>query len=397
MIKILVICSDFDGVGKFRQLDPHLTIDDPEIDIEIRFLTDGTLNLVNEGYTSQFNIIFYNKTLPFSKREYFDMFMNIVKKHNIKLIYDIDDYFILTNTHLNYKQWKESKAQEVTESNLRMVDAVITTTPIYKNKLKEYNPNVYVIENGFNSVEQQFISKKRWINDRVKFIWSGGISHRPDLSLLKRSFEGFSKDFMNKCQIFMAGFDLRMRTQHGVLKSDPRKNEWSFFEDIFTNKGKWLDNDYREFLNKYDDTDFGWNEDFKDSFYNRIWTKPITIFGENPGLFNNTVSLAPLKSGVLFNLYKSQLKLIECGAHRTPIIASNYGPYTIDDIEKNEFGFLVNEDDIMGWYDKMKYFVDNPGEITRMGNRLHEYVMDNYEIQVLNKKRIEIYKEILNS
>lgn len=396
MINILVLCSDFDGVGKFRQLDPHLTMNDPEIHIEIRFLIDGTLNLLNENYISNFNMIFYNKTLPFSKQEYLETFLNIVKRYNIKLVYDIDDYFILTNTHLNYKQWKESNAQEITEKNLRMVDGVITTTPIYKNKLLEYNKNVFVVENGVNSKEQQFISKKRYLNDKVKFIWSGGISHRSDLSLLTRSFTEFSKDFMSKSQIFMAGFDLRMRTQFGTVKSDPRKNEWTFFEDIFTNKGKWLDNKNREFLNKYDDNDFGWNEDLKDSFYNRIWTKPITIYGENVGQFNNMVSLAPLKSNNTFNLYKSQLKLIECGIHRVPIIASNYGPYTIDNIEKNEFGFLIDENNSMGWYEKMKYFVDNPHEINRMGNLLYEYIMDNYEIDVLNKKRAEIYKKIVN-
>lgn len=396
MIKILVICSDMDGVGKYRLLDPHLTMNDPEIDIEIRFLVDGTLNLTYEPYTSQFNIIFYNKTLPFAKREFFDRFMEIVKKHNIKLIYDIDDYFILTSSHLNYKQWKDSGNKEVTEANLKLADAVITTTPIYQEFLKQYNDNVHVVENGFNSKEQQYQSQKRHLNDRTKFIWSGGISHMPDISLLRRSIENLDKDFLNKSQLFMCGYDLRMRTPQGVLKADPRSNEWTRFEDVFTNKGKWIDNDYRIFLNKYDDTDYGYSDEFKDVFYQRVWTKPISVFAENLGLYSNSVSLAPLKSNSTFNLYKSQLKVVEAGAHGTPIILSKYGPYLLDDIEKNGFGFEIREDDPMGWYEKMKWFVDNSGEIKVMGDRLKEYVYDNYEIQILNKKRAQIYKDVVN-
>jgi len=39
---------------------------------------------------------------------------------------------------------------------------------------------------------------------------------------------------------------------------------------------------------------------------------------------------------------KSQLKIIEAGIHKCPVIASNYGPYTLD-IEDGKHGFLINE------------------------------------------------------
>ncbi len=236
MIKILVLTSDTDGIGYYRNFMPHLTINDPDFDIDIRMLQDGTLNLLDPNFMKQYNIVFYNKAIPFAKPEFFDVFNQIVKGNNIKIVYDIDDYWILSPSHGNYDMWKKTKADEAIVKALREADHVTTTTPLFAERISEENPNVTVLENGVNLDEQQWIFDKK-PSEKIRFLWGGGISHLVDLRLLRSSFELFDKDFLKKSQLIMCGYDLRVRTPKGMIqKSDPKTNAWSQFEDIFSNK-----------------------------------------------------------------------------------------------------------------------------------------------------------------
>lgn len=400
MIKILVLTSDVDGIGYYRNFMPHLSINDPDYDIDIRMLQDGTLNLLDPRFMSQYNILFYNKAIPFAKSEYIVAFNEILKNFNIKVVFDIDDYWILSSSHLNYDIWKKTKADESVVKSLKEADHVTTTTSLFANRISEENPNVSVLENSVNLEEQQW-NFNRKPSDKVRFLWGGGISHLVDLRLLKTSFELFDKNFLNKCQLYMCGYDLRVRTPKGMIqKSDPSTNQWSKFEDIFSNKWKYItNNNHREYLKTYDDKDYGIKEEFKDEFYQRRWTRPILNYGH---MYNEAdVCLAPLKNNSMFNYYKSNLKVIEAGAHHCPIIASNYGPYTINDIEGKEDGkrkgFLIDENKPKMWYEKMKFYADNPDAMREHGENLYEYVKDNLCIKVVGEKRKQLYKKLIEN
>lgn len=397
MIKVLVLSADNDGVGYYRILNPHLTMNDPEIECEIRLLSDGTIPLFDERFISQYNIIFFNKAIPFREKAMAEKFYGLVDKYNIKLIFDIDDYWILNNTHINYKQWKASKSQEKVEAVMKNADAITTTTSLYADLLKKVNPNVHVLENAVNFKEQQWTSNKIK-SDKIRFIWGGGISHMPDLRLLKDDFKKIDKDFREKAQMYMCGFDLRVRMAGGKVGiDDGRRSAWGHFESIFTNNYKFVNGNYSSFLMKFrDNGKFGVEPDFADEYYQRRWTKAILEYGT---MYNEAdVSLSPLKGEHSFNYAKSQLKLIEAGAHHMPLIASNYGPYTIDDIDGRKTGlqkgFLINENK-SNWYEKMKWYVDNPNAVKEHGENMYQYVKENYEITVINKKRAELYKEIV--
>jgi glycosyltransferase involved in cell wall biosynthesis len=401
-IKVLVLSSDNDGVGYFRVLNPHLHLNNhPEYGIEcdIRLLSDPTIPLLDENFIKRYNIIFYNKVLPL-RDDIKPMFFGLLVKYDIKLVYDIDDYWILNSTHLNYKQWKANNSSKIVEDNIRSVDHIITTTPIFSKRISELNPNISVIENGVNLKEKQWKSDKTQ-SEKIRFIWGGGISHIPDLRLLKDDFKLFDKDFLSKTQMYMCGYDLRIRTKEGIKMDNPNRSQWTHFESIFTNSGKYItDNEYKKYLMEYkqDNVTYGVNDKFKDNWYQRRITKPILLYGT---MYNEAdIGLAPLKGeGHQFNMMKSQLKVIEAGAHHMPLIASNYGPYTIDDIEgkndKKQKGWLINEPSKGQWYEKMKWYVDNPNAIKEHGENLYEYVKNNYSLEVLTKKRAEIYKEIL--
>lgn len=400
MVKMLVLSSDTDGIGMYRNFMPHLTINDPDFDIDIRMLQDGTLNMLDPHFLAQYNIIFYNKAIPFSKPEYYQAFDEIVQKFGIKIVYDIDDYWILNSSHLNYDVWKKTKADEEIVRSLKKADVVTTTTKLFAERIKEENPNVAVMENAVNLEEQQWTFNRR-PSDKIRFLWGGGISHMTDLRLLKTSFELFDKDFLKNSQLFMCGYDLRVRTPKGMIqRSDPRTNQWSFFEDIFSNRGKYIiNNEHRKYLHSYDDKNYGINEDFINEFYQRRWTRPILNYGH---MYNEAdVCLAPLKNNSMFNFYKSNLKVIEAGAHHCPIIASDYGPYTIDDIEGKkdgkQKGFLIDETKPKMWYEKMKFYSENPDIVREHGENLYEYVKENLCIKVVGEKRKQLYKKLTDN
>jgi len=398
--KILVLSADNDGVGYYRVLNPHLCLNDSDIETDIRLLSDPMIPLLDENFLKEYKIIFYNKILPI-RQDLIPQFMSLLAKYNIKLVYDIDDYWKLNSTHLNYKNWKQNNSDEIVENTIRTSDYVVTTTPLFSERIKELNPNTVVIENGVNLDEMQWTSNKTK-SDKIRFLWGGGISHMPDLRLMQDEFKKFDKEFLKKTQLYLCGFDLRVRTKDGIKMDDPARSQWTHFESIFTNKGKYIINDeYKKFLNKYEQNNitYGYNEKFKDEFYQRRITKPILLYGT---MYNEAdVALAPLKGeGHQFNYCKSQLKVVEAGAHKMPLIASNYGPYTIDDIEGKkdgkQKGFLIDEKN-HNWYEKMKWYSENPEAIKEHGNNMYEYVKQNYSMKVLSKKRAEFYKKIVNN
>ncbi len=400
MIRVLVLSSDNDGVGYYRTLNPHLCMNDPDIKIDVRLLSDYTLPLLDENFLRHFNIIFYNKVIPFANDEKQKIFNDLCKKHNIKIIYDIDDYWVLDNTHLNYKNWKNNKSGEKIESMIKGADVVTTTTKIFADRIAELNPNVVVLENAINMKEQQWCSNKTE-SDRVRFIWGGGISHQVDIRLFRDDFKKFDKDFLNDAQLIMCGYDLRVKMKDGSITKDAKnRSQWCLFENIFNNDGKYVtDMKYREFLINSDNFDndntYGYREEHLNNFFQRRHTKPILVYGT---MYNEAdVALAPLKNNHSFNRYKSQLKLIEAGAHKMPLIASKYGPYDMicDDLEGKidgkQKGWLIDENK-SNWYEKMKWYVNNKNAIIDHGLANHEHFLKNYEMEVVNKKRANLYK-----
>ena len=222
--KVLVLNVDCDGVGLHRLLSPYSCFNDPDIEINIRLLMDSTLPLYDEGFLSQYKIIVFNKPLPFHNEEVKVVFHNIIKKYNIKLVFDLDDYWVLSNSHPNYKIWKQQNSQAEVENQIRQADAITTTTKFLAEKISEFNSNVIIVPNAVNLKEQQWISKKK-PSDKVRFLWGGGITHLVDLRLLKPSFEKFDNNFLQNAQLYLCGFDLRMNTPQGMKKDDIRSEE----------------------------------------------------------------------------------------------------------------------------------------------------------------------------
>lgn len=394
MIKILVNSYTAGGCGKFRVNDPHQMLKELFKD-EIEVTFNDNINYKDELYLKQFDLIFFHK-LPYfaysSQEEFYSKMLKDIKilfettkRLNIKVVVDIDDYWRgLTNDQMIIKCVLEC---------LRSADLVITPVENLYLEVKKLNKNVVIIPNAINPLEEQFINKQTE-SDLLRFGWLGGSSHIEDIKLLS----GICNT--NKYQMVLCGFDLRgnmnIHTDKGVVSRNilPSETVWGTYEKIFTNNYQNINKDYLEYLNEFE-YECNYNDKFES--YRRIWTKPIESYATGYDEFD--VSLIPLKD-TQFNLYKSQLKIIEAGFKHKPIICSNFGPYKIDLIKYNKQENILDGNALI--VDKPKQWLQNAKLLENkdmrieLGERLYQTVKDKYDLRNVTKSRMEIYKKLLN-
>jgi len=400
-IKVLVLPSDRSGVGKFRSIDPHLFLQSEhsnEFHIDINY--EPPMNDIN--FYKNYNIVAFHRNISTD----FDLGNNLIKELNalgIITICDIDDYWLPTKEHPIHSVIKLHNIDKKIIENLKVAKYVTTTTTLYADVIRKFNKNVFVFPNAINPNDPQF-KEPTLPSDKVRVGWLGGSSHLHDLMLLDKSFASLSKH-RSKLQFVLCGFDTRgVVTEINAETNEQKKRNikpeetvWATYEKIFTQNYSIIDLDYKNFLLKFTQETY---EGEENQSYLRVWTKPVTSYAKNYSKFD--ISLAPIKNHV-FNLMKSQLKVIEAGFYKKAIIASNLGPYTIDlkhAINKNGFGsgnaLLVDENN--NKYDWGKYIeklMKNPNLITDLGESLYETVKDKYSLITVTKNRAEFYKSII--
>lgn len=400
-IKVLVLPSDRTGVGKFRSVDPHLFLqklygEDFHVDI----VFDLDFNDLN--FWKQYQIVHFHRSIG-QDMDRSIQFMPILKSLGIKTICDIDDYWLPTKEHPLHQLIVQNKIHEKIIGNIKAAEYVTTTTEIYADEIKKYNKNVFVLPNAIDPNEGQF-KEKTPESDRLRIGWLGGSSHLHDLMLLDGMTEKLS-EFKNQIQYVVCGFDTRgtmteINNETGEQKQRPIKPHetvWYDYEKIFTANYSIVSPEYKEYLEKFTQDKF---ENEEKENYLRVWTKPVTSYARNYSKFD--VSLAPIKPHI-FNKVKSQLKVIEAGFYKKALIASDFGPYTIDlkhCLKNGEFvdgnALLVDESrNHSDWAKYIKKLIQNPNMVKDMGERLYEHVSKRYDLAVVTKTRSEFYKSIL--
>jgi glycosyltransferase involved in cell wall biosynthesis len=400
-IKVLVLPSDRSGVGKFRSIDPHLFLQSEyssEFHIDINY--EPPMDDIN--FYKNYNIVAFHRNIGTD----FELGNNLIKELNalgVVTICDIDDYWLPTKEHPIHSVIKLHNIDKKIIENLKVAKYVTTTTILYADVIRKFNKNVFVFPNAVNPNDPQF-QEKTLPSEKVRVGWLGGSSHLHDLMLLDKSFASLSKH-RSKLQFVLCGFDTRgVVTEINAETNEqkrrnikPEETVWATYEKIFTQNYSIIDLDYKNFLLKFAQETY---EGEENQSYLRVWTKPVTSYAKNYSKFD--ISLAPIKNHV-FNLMKSQLKVIEAGFYKKAIIASNLGPYTIDlkhAINKNGFGsgnaLLVDESNNKhDWGKYIEKLMKNPNLITDLGESLYETVKDKYSLITVTKNRAEFYKSII--
>jgi glycosyltransferase involved in cell wall biosynthesis len=405
-IRILAIPSDQHGVGKFRILDPYKYIAEnhsDEIHVDIAFNVENK----DESFLNYDVVVLHSFIHQLPHEENIKR-INWLKSKGIKVVVDIDDLWSVDQRHPMFKQIKDNKIPEKKVELLRLADYVTTTTPIFAHTIKTKLgvKNVEIFPNAVNPDEPQF-QPKPTKSDKVRFGWLGGSSHLYDIELMSSGISSIHNSHKHKVQFVLCGFDLRGTINEIDKEGKTRKRNilpfetiWFRYENMFTDKYKVIDEEYRNYLLKFSDVPF----DDSEKPYIRKWTQEINKYAHNYNSFD--VSLAPLVD-TEFNNNKSQLKIIEAGFHKKALIASDVKPYTLDlitaiDSGSSEFNNKGNSllvppsKNHKLWSKHMKRLIENPNMIEDMGNRLYETVKDKYSLKNVSKDRVEFFKTIIN-
>lgn len=297
-----------------------------------------------------------------------------VKKEGKKLIVDIDDYWHLPTWHPMHvknleKQLEYAKTHKVNHDDLaytkqtyaveknaavnivksiEMADAVTCTVDKLADKIREINPNVYIIRNTIHPDFTQYSATKQR-SARLRFGYFGGVFHRRDVALM---FDGITKLHRDKAE----------RDKYQFVSAFNSNMDYVEIEKMFTTNYAVVSNEYRDLLrcNTQVASHIGLNEP-----YMRVWGVPVNEYGR---LYQNIhVALIPLQHGE-FNSMKSELKLVEAGATGCAAIVSDVEPYS--EWLKHGKNCLTTEG-TNGWYSAFKMCLNNPNLVSDLRDGLN--------------------------
>jgi colanic acid/amylovoran biosynthesis glycosyltransferase len=88
------------------------------------------------------------------------------------------------------------------------------------------------------------------------------------------------------------------------------------------------------------------------------------------------------------------LVIQEAQAMQVPVLVSDAGGMKYG-MSNSKTGYVIPENDIAGYAEKIKFFKDNPEKRKQMGKAAREYVLKNFDSKVLGKQLEKIYREAL--
>lgn len=405
-INILVVPSDRFGVGRYRSIAPHVALNEQygnDFDIDINYSPDWS----NLESFKKYDIVHFHKGL-YKNMEIFWNALRFFKSQNIVTVMDIDDNWEVGPQHPLYLTNKSLHASEKIIENIKLSDYVTTTTPIFAEKIKKYNKNVFVFPNGVNPNEEQYSPNKNK-SDRLRVGFVMGSAHEKDMEQIKGVSNILkSAGILDKIQFVLCGFDLRgsitIMDKNGNVTGQrpvkPLESVWYSYEKTVTDNYNIVSPEYKEFLLKFL-PGVQWPM-INNEPYRREWTKDVNEFAKH--YRNLDVLLAPLNPNN-FNLVKSELKFIEGGFTRTAVIASNFGPYTIGsknlfkkggEIDMEGNCILIDENGkAKDWAKAIKKLVERPELVSIMTNNMYNTVKDKYDIRNITNIRASWYKDII--
>lgn len=402
-IKILVIPSDRHGCGYFRSVSPHRWLaenmsDIFDVDIIYEFPKDVDLT----AFLSNYDIIHIHKQLDKECK-----IIDLAKFLGVKVIVDVDDNWWLGSSHPMSASAKAEHWEVPIVNSLRKADLCSTTTSIYADQIKRVcNKNVAVFPNAIDTNEKQFQPNDNKDTNRLRIGMICGSSHLVDFKLFGDMVAKLDQDTLDKIQFVLCGFDTRgkrtIRYQDtGRVETrdiQPTESVWYEYEKIITNNYKIVSQEHKDFLMKFIPQSDYPNHD---EAYRRCWTKDISEYATH---YNNIdVLLVPLAEND-FNKMKSQLKVSEAGFFHKAIVASNFGPYTIDlksmivkgkEQEEGNSLLVENNKGAKQWAKYITWLANNPEKVKLLQDRLYDTVKDKYNIETVCKDRAKKYIELV--
>jgi len=290
----------------------------------------------------------------------------------MKIVVDVDDYWVLPSTHPNYKAWERNMHSQRIAEHIKIADLVICTSMLIQDKVRELNKNTVVIPNAFPYGEEMY-KPMPVKHDKMSFMYMGGSTHYPDVKLMEGKFKriGSIPYIKDNAEFILAGYErgqakryltpMDQRAQNDNYSIIPVRSEYDKMSTVFSHTGSYRvlpTTNLDEYINYYDQAD---------------------------------VALVPLLQNE-WNSMKSTLKIAEAGTKAIPAIVSRVQPYSP---ELDNCPGIMWVDSKKSWLDHIRWCIDNPVQVIDMGKELSEYCKENYSLQEWNKVRKQVIKSLV--
>ncbi len=233
--------------------------------------------------------------------------LNILQESGRRVVIDLDDNpWALPKSIPRVVMWEATKSRLILEKYLEWADLITVTTQELLNALKNFNPNIEILENCLPDSKWMNIQKQD-AKERLVIGWGSGITHSEDLKLIVEPLLQIIEKHPHVELHLAANFDVEHRPADFYCLVNPLPEN---------NRIRILDfapiENYQDLLSGFD------------------------------------IGIAPL-SDTPFNRCKSDLKFLEYAALEIPCVASAVAPY-INSIAQGETGFLAKNDEDWMYY-----------------------------------------------
>lgn len=304
------------------------------------------------SYDVNLNIKFINAIGSALEEEKYDL-IQVDYPQALKVISFLDRYRIpkvfinheiqmvraLRTFEAEQEEYKEiiRKIGDVESFFLKKYDAVIVLTEVDSKGLKEfYSIDSYVSP---HAIDTDFLKSRQTISEHIRLIYTGGESHYPN----RDAIEWFCKDI--------------------VPILDRRLKNYKFYIT-----GKWSDETIRRFSSATV-VFTGFVEDLRDYLSSVIFVAPIRIGG---GMRVKIIEAMAMECGVVSTTVGCEGLGVKDGEHL--LIADTAEDFTNKVIELSQNVYLYNT----------------------LGTTARKFVVENFSIEVTGKRRVDIYKQIIN-
>lgn len=346
MAKYILLYEKKSGCDFHRIFNPYKYIKSEEGD---NFLFKESSDKLTQRDMKDTSIVIFNRFPKFPLK-------NLTYAKNtfgFRIIVDIDDYWELYPEHPGYKSWVSESVKGLFIESMRIADLVTTTNSRLADQILLYNKNVEVIPNALPLGIGQFVPKKEE-SVKVRFLLAGGSSHYHDYKSMEDfvSVPSMSLFLRERASFILAGYN----------PTQPN-SEWIKMKDFL-------------------------------SPLPNFSTRPELELSQYMDHYNHAdVVMAPLSNNK-FNTFKSNLRTIEAGCMRLPIVASEMFPYLEDEEMRNKGIFFTKSG--RDFYKYSLYLSNNPDRAIDAGEELYQYVKEKYDLQEVNKKRRQILNHYKN-
>jgi glycosyltransferase involved in cell wall biosynthesis len=293
---------------------------------------------------------------PFTFDDLTESYKNLRKINpQVNIVFNVDfNYYELSKQHSLYNDFQDRNAIENIEKNIFYSDLTLTTntklTEVILDKFKE------LYETKFKG-EEIFVT----IGTMPLFIDTEVILENVEKNVPRLSLE--------EQQVLRVG----------IIATNYTWEDISSYKEQFKKIKTELGTKVKFFVFGFDGVDIETNKKCFPEGFDFEFVKPCTIIHYYKQLRNLQLDLlfVPLRKNTFNETSENYNKFLEAGLFNIPTMVYDIFPYN-QIIKNGDNGIILTKKD--EFVERLKFFIENRTELSRIGNNANKFVLDNFLI-----------------